>query len=170
MKLLKFDAWISEQELFEMEEEMTPTLRKSLDQIGEGFTDEQEIIDAIELLGLELLKPSRSRTSDYTFFDPKTKTKYISYSTGYVRTNTPSKSCFGVETIAKGPIVKSIIDSSRDRLLFILRRALKLKGFYAKWKDSGLGVKEFLHKVRGYIKGGSFGLQIVENIVQKKDK
>lgn len=151
---------VDENELFELfrQETMPPSGRKSLDELHKHFNSDQEIIDTIQLLGLELVNPSKgSRTAEYIF--KSGDDKWISYDSGYVRYNSGKhKSWMGTETVTKTPINDYPLESSTDRLLFILRRAMKLKDIYWEWKKSGMSVKDFLHKIRGSMQGKQFGI------------
>jgi len=155
---------------------MTPQLKKSLEEIGSGFKSEEDIVKAIEALGFvrEPLKDN-SQSAEYIFKyakDPKSGEdyKYITYSNGYVRAIMPQGS-FSRRHSSKptqpnmAPISDQLIPTTRERLLLVLRRALKrsnLYGMYKAWKKENPSSKnpvvEFLEKKRGTITGMKFGI------------
>lgn len=150
---------------------MTPTLRKSLDRIGKSFKSDEEIVNAIELLGFEResVKPN-SGSAEYIFVyakDPSTGEayKYITYSSGYVRAIMPKGSWgrrMGFHTAPNmTPVSDQYIPTTRDRLLLVLRRALKKSDLYKMCKidqTSDDPVAEFFEKRRGVLLGKKFGI------------
>jgi hypothetical protein len=142
-------------ELLEMKSDITPVLRKSLDDLGKGFENEEEIVEAILKLGFQ---KTSSKRSDYIFIDPDRKVKYSSTKAGYVRYYDPNATYWadGEPITTKTPIHSSIIPSSKDRLLLILRRAMKVSDLYKSWKKTNLTVKEFLEKSRGTLAAKRF--------------
>jgi hypothetical protein len=147
-----------------LRKQVNPTLGKSLEDLGKGFQTDEEIVDAICSLGFQRIQTGKERSADYAFSDPEEKYKrYISYTTGYVRIFSHGSGWFGKpaapgeERIAKGPMSKDILRTSRERLLFILRRALKTVDLYHRWKKSKTDVKTFLETKGGYLNGRKFG-------------
>jgi len=127
-------------------------LDRSLTDLSKGFDNDKEIFDAIILLGFENAKTGKETSADYVFLDPLSRKKYISYRNGYVRT-------FSQENILRlSPVTRSSLSTSRQRLLFILRRALKINMFFDSWKKSGKTVKEFLHSKRGMLSSKKYGV------------
>lgn len=151
---------------------MTTTLRKSLDRIGKSFKSDEEIVNAIELLGFEResVKPY-SGSAEYIFVyaeDPATGEayKYITYSSGYVRAVMP-KGSWGRSMSTNtqpnmAPISDQYIPTTRDRLLLVLRRALKKSDLYKIWIKTNPTlddpIAEFFEKRRGALLGKKFGL------------
>lgn len=182
MKIQMFENWMLNEAGRGMQEEINPNLRKILDAMKEGFNSDKEIVEAIEKFGFERQKTGLERTSDYRFIDnsnPKDRKIYISYTTGYVRTNAkssspfmilrdksgnPKKDAFGnnIPGVSKGPITKSPLPSATDRLLFILRRAMKVAGFFTDWQKSnkkrGTTIPEFFEKYAGHLTGKKYGI------------
>ena len=116
-----------------LNEAVSATLRKSLDELGTNLKTDEDIVKAIESAGLKKIQPSGGeRSADYAFAVPgdKEQKKFISYTTGYVRAIWTSKSYWSGSTpVTKmTPITREKLSSSRDRLLLILRRAIKLMG------------------------------------------
>ena len=138
---------------------ITPSLRKSLDEMGEKFESEKEIVDAIKLIGFQERSTSKAKTADHIFYDPETKKTYISFITGYVRYNETGPSWFSQEDRTHmAPISRALLPDVKDRLLLILRRALKMKGWYAAWKKSNQTLKDFLEANRGVIHAKKYGI------------
>jgi hypothetical protein len=153
----KFDEFINEN----FPTEISPQLKKSLDELGKGFENDKEIFDAIIMTGFENAKTGKETSADYVFIDPETddEKKYISYRSGYVRAIWLSKSYWSKETVRRmTPITKSTLTTPRERLLFILRRAMKVKNLFDSWKKSGKTAKEFLHNKRGSLGGKKYGI------------
>ena len=152
--ILNFDEFLNENSLTDI----TPALKKSLDELGKGFENDKEIYDAIIFLGFEDAKTGRETSADYVFLDP-TAEDDVSYQNGYVRSISKSKSFFnrGVG-IGKGPSTKSRLETPRERLLFILRRAMKEYKLFDEWKKSGKPAKEFIHSMRGSLHGKKYGI------------
>jgi hypothetical protein len=152
---------------------MTPQLKKSLEEIGRGLKSEEDIIKAIEALGFvrEPLK-ANSQSAEYIFkyakdLESGEDYKYITYSNGYVRAIMPQGSFSRRHSRQpnRAPISDQLIPTTRERLLLVLRRALKrssLYGMYKTWKKenptSKNPVVEFLEKKRGTITGMKFGI------------
>jgi hypothetical protein len=158
MKIKSYQQF-NESKLMEMETEMSATLRKSLDDLGQGLDTDQAIISMIEHLGFKHVTSKPVRTADHVFTDKETGVTYLSFTTGYVRYNRDSKSRYSsADIVTKAPIVNTIIPDVRDRLLLILRRALKLRGYYSLWAKKKLPLKEFLHQYRGALTGMNYGL------------
>jgi hypothetical protein len=129
-----------------MERSPSLQLKNSLEALGRGFTSDDEIAKYIEKLGLKQINPKGVRTADWTFEDPATRYKYVSYVTGDVRSVSPlHRSYFGghmrrnVTRTSRG-----MLNTPRERLLLILRRTMKSQGIYKWWKGSKKTVKEFL--------------------------
>ena len=158
--ILNYSDFLTEAMLDSPDSIMTPTLRKSLDDMGKGLDSDEDIVKAIKKAGLEEIKPSpKDRSADYVFRDPESEynKRYISYKTGYVRAVWNGHGHFTKGAGAMTPISRAHIPDVRDRLLIILRRARKMifqnnPELYAEWQKSGLEVEEFLEKKRGYIK------------------
>lgn len=133
----------------------TAALLKSLEDLGKGFKDEEDIVKAITALGFERKKSGLERTADYVFVDPTgNEKKYISYDRGYVKYNEKSKSWRGGDV----KVIFCILHDVKDRLLLILRRALKTTYLYNDWKKSKKTAKDFIESKRGTLTGRRFGL------------
>jgi hypothetical protein len=125
--------------------EMSPVLKRDLAKLGEGFANEDEIAMYIEKLGLKRYIPRYSKTSDWMFQDPETKYKFVSYTTGEVRSISPTtKGYFGGFTKSVSRMTRNLIPTTRDRLLMILRRTMKAKGIYTLWKSGRRTAKELI--------------------------
>jgi hypothetical protein len=174
MNFLAFKEFINESDRKSVRKKspMTPTLRKSLDRIGKSFKSDKEIVNAIELLGFsrESVKPN-SGSAEYIFVyskDPVTGEayKYITYSSGYVRAIMPKgswgRSMATDTTPNMAPISNQYIPTTRDRLLLVLRRALKKSELYKMWIKTDLTsedpIAEFFEKKRGTLLGKKYGL------------
>jgi len=171
--IYSYDEFLIEKRSVAASSPMTPQLKKSLEEIGSGFKSEEDIVRAIEALGFvrEPLK-ANSQTAEYIFKygkDPVSGEdyKYITYSNGYVRAIMPKRFRFTGSPSSKymAPISDQLIPTSRERLLLVLRRALKksdLYGMYKTWKKENPSSKnplaEFLEKKRGTITGRKFGI------------
>jgi hypothetical protein len=136
-----------------------PKLLKSLAELEKGFENEEEIIKAITALGFERKKSGLEITADYVFQDPNgDEKKYISYTTGYVRYNEKYTGWRGEENITRTPISRSLLPDVKDRLLLILRIALKSLNLYNDFKKSHKTTKEFIESKRVMLSGRKFGL------------
>jgi hypothetical protein len=141
-----------------LNEAASPTLRKSLDKL-DVFDDEEEIIQAIIDSGFEQKKPNWKVSCDYAFLNPTTEKEYRSYTTGTVRAIwEPSK--YSNKTVWVTRVTRDILPDTKDRLLLILRLALKksLGNLYDKFIHSNQNIKEFLHSHRGMLGVRKFGL------------
>jgi hypothetical protein len=151
---------------------MTKRLKNSLERIGKNFKTDEDIIKAIEALGFERepLKPN-SQTAEYIFRyaknDEGAPYKYITYKNGYVRSSMPqgwwSKSHSSEPNKPHTtPISNQVIPTTRERLLLVLRRALKRSDIYQVWIKTNLTsddpVAEFFEKKRGTLAGMKYGL------------
>jgi hypothetical protein len=149
---------------------MTPALTKSLSRLGKSFKSDKDIIKVIELLGFrrEPLKPN-STSAEYIFVKDRDENlgplKYITYSSGYVRAE--YRSYFmgrlrGGNNVDQTPVSDQFIPTTRDRLLLVLRRALKQSELYPQWlkmsKSSDISVEEFIEKKKPYLISKRFGL------------
>ena len=141
--------------------EPTSQLKKSLGELYKGFENNEEIVKAITTLGFERKKTGLERTADYVFIDPEgNNKKYISYDSGYVRYNEDGISWWGggVKKTTRTPISRALLFDPKDRLLLILRRALKTTNLYNDWKKSKKTVKDFVENKRGVLTGKKFGI------------
>jgi hypothetical protein len=132
---------------------------KDVKKLGDGFSNEEEIVKAIELNGFRKLPPTR-RGGDYVFLDPSRSVKYVSNSSGYVRYYDPTAKRWwsGQPVTTKTPIHRGLIKSPMDRLVIILRRAMKSNNTYNDWKKSGLSGKDFMEKNKTRLTAKSIGL------------
>jgi hypothetical protein len=146
------------EEFSELSEDLNPIARKDLDKLGAGFEKDEEIVDAITRVGFRKLPPKGS--GEYVFLDPPRSTKYVSSTAGYVRYIDPTATYWltGEPITTKTPVHKGSIESTRDRLLIILRRAMKLNDIYKDWKKSGLNGKDFLEKASTQLTAKKFGV------------
>jgi hypothetical protein len=150
---------------------MTAILKKSLERLGKSFKTDKDIVNAIEMLGFEResLK-SNSSSAEYVFIKGRDKesgelSRYVTYSSGYVRAILP-KSEWGRRhtntTHNMTPVTDQFIPTPRERLLLVLRIALKNSDLYREWsklsKSSDISVEEFLEKKRGSLLGKKFGI------------
>jgi hypothetical protein len=159
MKL--FDEFINEDDTDESSylRKPSPVLLKSLESIGKGFDSDREIIEAIERLGFKKSRKRITSSSDFSFDDPdREAARYNSYTNGTVRYETDEKRWIGQKNRYLTPITRFKLETSRLRLLLILRAVLKKKDLYKNWKKSGGTVKEFLHSIRGSLAGKEFGI------------
>lgn len=173
MEFLNYDEFVNESDRRSVAQgsPMTPTLKKSLERIGKSFKSDEDIVNAIELLGFERenLDP-RSTSAEYSFIkgrDSETgqPSKYVTYSSGYVRAIMP-KGFWGRRFSPTGynmtPISDQLIPTTRDRLLLVFRRALKESDLYKMWiktnPTSDDPIAEFFEKKRGTLLGKKFGL------------
>ena len=151
--------WINENS--HTHEAATPELLKSLGELGKGLNTEQDIVDAITSLGFERKNiGAEKKTADYLFVDPEGNSKkYISYTTGYVRYNELGKTGWrGTERVIKTPVSRALFTDVKDRLLLILRIALKNTNLYNMWKKSKLPIKEFIQTKKHTIAAKKFGI------------
>ena len=176
MNFLGFNDFINESEFEERrsvakKSPMTDRLKNSLERIGKSFKTDEDIVKAIESLGWEreMTKPNSS-SAEYIFVKSRDSetgetSRYITYSSGYVRAVLP-KSGWG-RRFSKGthnmtPISDQYIPTTRERLLLVLRRALKETDLYKMWiktnTNSDDPVAEFLEKKRGTLLGRKFGI------------
>lgn len=137
---------------------ITPTLRKSLDSLGDFKTTEQ-IISAIEFAGFKRILGTRKWPSaDYAFENPSEyNSKYVSYRTGDVK----ERPVTGTRNPTS--VSRATMPDPMDRLRLILRRAVKCMDknkpdLYDKWKKTGLSFSDFCKKYYGMIKGVKFGI------------
>ena len=140
--------------------EPTPDLIKSLSELGKGFENEEEIVKAITTLGFERKKTGLERTADYVFVDPDgNNKKYISFDSGYVRYNEDGTSWRGGGKVTtRTPVSRALLPDVKDRLLLILRLALKNTGLYNEFKKSKKTAKDFIETKRGSLIGKRFGI------------
>ena len=151
---------------------MTTRLKNSLERIGKSFKTDEDIIKAIEALGFERepLK-ANSQSAEYIFRYAKNDEgepyKYITYKNGYVRSSMPQGWWAKKHSLNPGkphttPISNQLIPTARERLLLVLRRALKKSDLYQMWIKTNLTsddpVAEFIEKKRGVIAGKKYGL------------
>lgn len=158
MKYLKlFESWLNEYNASVLGP-MPQKLRTEIDKLGAGFDNDDEIVEAIETFGLKAVHGRRKYTADWEFLNPNTKEnkRYISYTSGYVRVVSDSFSPF--TKFSRGPINKCKLETTKDRLLFILRRSMKIANMYEEWKKTDIPVKEFIFDNRGKLKGQKFGI------------
>lgn len=128
-----------------MDRSLTPALEKSLNDLGKGFSSEEEISAYIEKLGLKKIHQKGSRSADWVFLDPDNNYKYISYDSGDVRQVTPMlKRRRGGMRKNVTRISRSKLNTPRQRLLLILRRTMKQRGLYRHWKEGKKTAKEFI--------------------------
>ena len=153
--MLNFNEFLFESYDDPNDHEITPSLRKSLDELGKGLDSNEDIVKAIKKAGLEEIKPSpKDRSADYVFRDPESEynKRYISYKTGYVRAVWNGHSHFTKGAVVMTPITRAMLPDVRDRLLIILRRARKMifqnnpdrSGKKVDWK-----LKSFWRKTEG---------------------
>jgi hypothetical protein len=125
-----------ENDAVDINEAANPSLRKSLDELGAGLKTDEDIVKAIEAAGFRRLPTTgKERSADYAFEDPSGKDedkKYISYTNGYVRAVWTGKGWFSRGTTHMTPITRDMLPNSRDRLLLILRRAIKISNWSGK--------------------------------------
>jgi hypothetical protein len=139
--------------------EITPSERKSLDLLGKDL-ETDEIPKMIQKFGFEQVPVKKgSSSADHAFYDPVSKLRYTSNDSGYVRYYDPTATLWrtGEPVTTKTPISKYKLDL-RDRLLVILRRVMKIKGFYGSWMKSKLTVKDFVVDHRGELLGKKFNV------------
>jgi len=120
-----------ENDAVDLNEAANPTLRKSLDELGAGLKTDEDIVKAIEAAGFKRIPSTGAeRSADYAFEDPSAKDhkRYISYTNGYVRALWTSNGPWSKGTTHMTPITRDMLSDSRDRLLLILRRAIKIGG------------------------------------------
>ena len=112
-------------------------VNRSLEKIGVLFKSDEAIVSAIEQLNFRRLKlASNASTAEYAFQDPDDKTKkFIVYDSGYVRSETTRQSRFsrGEPVTNQGALTSKKLETTRLRLLFIFRKALKRHGVYEDW-------------------------------------
>ena len=139
--------------------DVNEALNKEIEKLGEGFNDLEEIAKAVELAGFTRL-PATKRTGEYVFSNPDRSVKYVSSTAGWVRYYDPSGYSWslGQKVTTKTPVHKDRIESPKDRLLVILRLAMKASGIYTDWKKSGLTGKEFFEKNKTRFTAKSIGL------------
>jgi hypothetical protein len=172
MEFLSYDQFLNENEekprrSVRAKSPMTPILKKSLDRIGKSFKSDEEIVKAIEKLGFvrEPLKPN-SNGAEYIFvydtdLDTGKKYRYITYENGYVRAEMPGGH-WKIKGYNQTPISDQYIPTTRERLLLVLRRALKKNDLYQLWSKANLKsddpVSEFFKKFKGTLAGRKYGL------------
>jgi hypothetical protein len=152
-------------EMASIQHPISPVLRRSLDKVGKNLKTNQDIINRIKEFGFEEIRPvKKSNAVDHIFKDPYTKMTclYKSYTNGTVRTHAAGMGMFTRGSENVGRTTRSYLPDERDRLLFILRIAIKsaldqYPGFYKQFMDGSLDIDQFLHQKRGTIKGKEFG-------------
>jgi hypothetical protein len=81
---------------------------------------------------------------------------YVSYKDGTVRKEYRITGGRNKNAHSATRISRSILNTSRERLLLILRLAMKNLDLYDKWEKSGKTVKEFIISKRGELTGNKF--------------
>jgi len=143
MEFLSYDQFLNENEekprrSVRAKSPMTPILKKSLDRIGKSF---KFVYD--------------------TDLDTGKKYRYITYENGYVRAEMPGGH-WKIKGYNQTPISDQYIPTTRERLLLVLRRALKKNDLYQLWSKANLKsddpVSEFFKKFKGTLAGRKYGL------------
>jgi hypothetical protein len=170
--MLSFDEFILNEdenpghpEMTSTQHPISPVLRRSLDKVGKNLKSNQDIINRIKEFGFEEIRPvKKSNAVDHIFKDPYKEMAclYKSYTNGTVRTHEAGMGMFTRGSVNIGRMTRSYLPDERDRLLLILRFAIKsalgqYPGFYKQFMDGSLDLDQFLHQKRGTIKGKEFG-------------
>lgn len=142
-------------------EEMTTLTERDIEFMKKIVPDEKTAIEQIVACGYELLEPkNNTRTADAIFRD-KYGRRYVSYSNGYVRHIQPKHyiNYFSKEKVEyMSPLVDYMIPDRFDRLLVILRNALKKAGLWKEWTKNRAPLKDWMHSKRGRIQGRKLGI------------
>ena len=159
MEILKFDQFNESSKPIVIETEITPAMKKSLDLLGVGLDSVDDVLWAIDFLGVKRIK-EKSRTADYVFRDPKREDlKYVSYTTSYVRSISTRMRMIPRQVKSyMTPVANMMIRDPKYRLLLLLRIFMKNHDLYNNWKKSKTTIKEFLNNNRGRIKANRYGL------------
>lgn len=165
--LKTFNDFINEGE----EKEMSPVLRKSLDKLDSRLKTIDDVILAITSAGLEQVKlTSRAQTADYSFRIPDDEAggEYRTYSTGYIKYIGKYQDWRrgNMSGNTMSPITRERIFDAKDRLLLVLRRAIKLNlegkigtKQFKEWIESDMDIKDWAHKHRGSMAAKNFGFR-----------